>query len=65
MFGRLMCLIFGHKSDQVWMNYALGLVKDNPDRPGTVLPTELWKQFGEGDIYLCPRCRTLFMPLGR
>lgn len=61
--GRLLCLLLGHVPHQVWMNEALGLEVENPDRPGTSQRTPKWERFGGGDIYLCPRCRVIFMPI--
>jgi hypothetical protein len=63
IIGRALCLLFGHAADQVWLNEALGLATENPDRPGTILATPKWEKFGGGDIFLCPRCRVVFMPI--
>ncbi len=65
IIGRVLCLLLGHVEDQVWMNEALGLAIHNPDRPGTVLPTPAWEHFGGGDLFMCPRCRVVFMPRPR
>lgn len=62
IIGRVLCLLLGHVSDQVWLNEALGLDVENPDRPGTGQPTPEWEKFGGGDLFLCPRCRVVFMP---
>lgn len=62
IIGRVLCLFFGHVPDQVWMNEALGLEDETPDRLGIGQPTPRWKKFGGGDVFLCPRCRAVFMP---
>ena len=62
IIGRFLCLLVGHVSDKVWLNFAIGVEVPNPDRPGTSLPTPEWEKFGGGDVFLCPRCRVLFMP---
>jgi len=61
IMGRVLCFLFGHVSDKVWLNYALRVEVPNPERPGTSKPTPEWEKFGGGNIYLCPRCRVLFM----
>jgi len=65
VIGRFLCLFLGHVPDKVWMNYALRIEYENPDRPGTSKPTPEWEHFGGGDLFLCPRCRVLFMPRSR
>ena len=63
MLGRLICLVVGHERDTVWLNMALGLSRDNPERPGTGIDSPEWAHFGGGNIFLCPRCRVVFLPL--
>lgn len=65
IIGRFLCLLFGHVSDQVWMNAAFGLEAENPDRVGVSQPNERWSEFGGGDVFLCPRCRAIFHPKPR
>ncbi len=61
--GRLICLLVGHERDTVWMNMALGLSVENPDRRGTTQDSPEWGHFGGGSVFMCPRCRVIFLPL--
>ncbi len=56
-------MVVGHERDTIWMNMALRLSVENPDRRGTVVDTTEWAHFGGGNVFVCPRCRVIFHPL--